>query len=253
VEQITSHVNSLLDSWIGQKPNRSVSSLSRASGVGESTIRRLRNSNVLPSKDNLIKIIVTLSGEESLLLAYSKLKQDKSPLVELIENEYPYLVKSDENLSGYKKTNVPQDYLSHMICILSQVKQGISESELLLIFGARAKGALRQLFEMGLVQITEGKTVKYSGDKDLLIDSNVDILPELYRDFFKKTTQYNFQRIDMFGVNTEGYCQIMDVLIEASSKIAEIKKTHRGNIPMFTATVMDTLEAECPFQKKEEV
>lgn len=253
MEQITSHVNSLLDSWIGQKANRSVSSLSRASGVGESTIRRLKNSNVLPSKDNLIKIIVTLSGEESLLLAYSKLKKDKSPLVELIENEYPYLINSDENLKGYKKIGAPQNYLSHMICILSQVKKGISETDLLLVFGARARGALQELVEMGLVQVTEGKIVKYTGEEDVLIGSNVELLPDLYRDFFKRNTQYNFQRIDMFGVNTEGYCQIMDVLIEASNKIAEIKNTHKGTIPMFAATVMDTLEAECPFQKKEEM
>lgn len=253
MEQITSHVNSLLDYWIGQKSNRSVSSLSRASGVGESTIRRLKNNNVLPSKDNLIKIIVTLSGEDSLLLAYSKLKQNESPLVKLIENEYPYLINSEENLKGYKKINAPQNYLSHMICVLSQVKEGVAEADLLLIFGAKAKGTLKELVELELVQITEQRIVKYIGQGDLLIGSNVDILPDLYRDFFKKTTQYNFQRIDMFGVNTEGYGQIMDVLIEASNKIAEIKKTHKGQIPMFTATVMDTLEAECPFQKKEEM
>lgn len=252
MEQITNHVNSLLDSWIGQKPNRSVSSLSRASGVGESTIRRMKNNSVLPSKDNLIKIIVTLSGEDSLLLAYSKLKQIESPLVEMIEKEYPYLVNSDQDLKGYQKINSPQNYLSQMICSLSHLKKDFTETELLMVFGARAKSSLQELVSLGLVQLTNGK-IRYCGKEGFLIGSNVDMLPELYRDFFKKNTQYNFQKIDMFSVTAEGYGEIMDVLLEASNKIASIKSAKKGNIPMFVATVMDTLEAECPFQKKEEM
>lgn len=250
MEQITNHVNSLLDSWIGQKPNRSVSSLSRASGVGESTIRRLKNNSVLPSKDNLIKIIVTLSGEDSLLLAYSKLKQIDSPLVEMIEKEYPYLVNTEQDLKSYQKNSSPQNYLSQMICILAQLKNDFSESELLLVFGARAKASLQELISLNLIQIIDGK-IKYTGRSDLLIGSDVEILPDLYRDFFKKTTQYNFQRIEMFSVSAQGYGEIMDVLLEASTKIAKIKNSKKGNIPMFVATLMDTLEAECPFQKKE--
>ncbi len=53
-------LSQLVERWISQQPSRSIAALSRLSGVGESSIRRLKNDGVLDlpplKQDHLVSL-----------------------------------------------------------------------------------------------------------------------------------------------------------------------------------------------------
>lgn len=245
---------SLVNDWINSKESRSVSLLARESGVNESSVRRIITSKIIPSTDNLHKIISYIRSGSS----HKALLESLSPeLQKHLRFELTYLQfeEFEKYVSMTDKENLLPDFVHQTIFERSSIGDGLFENEIVEMFGNFGRVALDNLIVNNLVSSKEGLVVvnplykKHSWSTDLY----KNFLSKAIENFYKTETQNNYLFCMNEGVSIKGYCDVMDVLESASNNILKIIETNPGKIPLSVGGFMDTLTYKNVFLKQEDL
>ena len=248
-EQAVTALQSSVNSWLAENSRRSLASLSRESGVSESSLRRLLNNSTWPSQDNVFKLISYL-GNGNIVSTVNALAE---PLKNQIKFDLYYLdfkeLKKYVSLGG--KDSALKDFTHQVVFERSSIGPGISVAEIRELFGAYGLTAVENLKVAGLITEVDS-TIKCVAEYKyhaFTTQMTKDFLAQSIATFYKTQTNYNYIFSFNDGVTTSGYGQIMDILENAQQAIFKIIEDSPGDIPVTIGGFMDTLTTNVLFDK----
>lgn len=243
--KLVKEIQEVLSSWLNEKPDtRSVAYLSRETGVSDSAIRRLLNSDVKIADDSIYKLLTHIcrandydtflglfTGKKNIQVWYSK--------------NFAYLKKAPA-LEAYKPTPIAEIISENPISlsvygIISSMK-GLTQSYIKEQFGVIGEFELEKLVQKEIVTInSDGILFAKAGKVKITKEQVIANLPALSMIFFKKDHVFNGRILNIESVSLDGYKKLMDAMDKYIDDVSTIVKENSGEIPVITAGFMDTL------------
>lgn len=248
---LKAQLKQLIEGWISKQPTRSIAALSRLSGVGESTIRRLKNDDILPSETNTIKILMAISNQKSILKAMTHYEQNAPEISEYLKSHFLILTES----FFHKSTTVADseeflgDYNTYLVFKMASGHGGISRKHLIDLLGIRANSAIQKLLELSLISEDNGNltTVATSFSTSLELAKNHAI--KNIENFYKPNSVYNSFCNISDNVSIDGFGDVIEIMQKTRDTILEVMQQKPGNIPIMTVMVTDTMTANNVFER----
>lgn len=243
--KLVEEIQDVLNSWLNEKSDvRSVASLSRATGVADSSIRRLLNSGIKIQDDSVFRLIShvfdiqTFEGISNSLVT-------KPETLKWFQKSYAYM-KESAVLQQYKYSPtadvISENPISLSIYSLISESRKISPGYIKEQFGAIGDFELEKLLQKQVVFLEEDGSLRAKDSMlKLTKDQVVDNLPDLTRIFLKKDHDFNGRILDISSVSKQGYIKMMDAVDKFANEISQIEKDNPGDIPVITAGFLDTL------------
>lgn len=235
----------LLTGYFRKHPQVSINGLSKKSGVGASTIRRLMAGDIKgdPAPHTVLNLASSITKEKRL-----------SVLIEMFEGPLGQVLK--ETFSPYIELNLPhslqkdinrelQDSIKYFIYKVAANRAGVQESWILDTFGKLGIDRLKELITHEFL-IKEGE-VYHAKEKNFSLDlaTASHHLPQLVK--FYKPHELDKGRNLFYtlseSLNEEAIQKIKDIERKAMKEIYQIMEDvdSFGDIPYFTLLVSDEL------------
>jgi len=251
--ELINEVKGLIDNWLTSKDTRNITSLAREAGVSESCIRRLYNNNSVPQNDNLLKILMVLSGEITIekIRKYFDLKKGISTF--LLSN-YSFLETArfvDQCTPLFNEEVYIEDYHSFIVYVLASNRTSITAKDISVMFGQVGEIALEGLISKGLISFNtnnylEPKIKNLRPSKELI----KRYLPEISKMFFKVDNHFNCHILHSETVSKKGYGLAMDAFEKFLAEVGNVIQNHPGEVPLVVAGFLDTLTLNPYFEKE---
>jgi hypothetical protein len=245
-------VKEVFSSWTNENAElRTVAYLSRETGVSDSSIRRLVNSDIKILDDSLFKLLTYISGvyEYQAFLDYFS---DKSEISNWFTINYSYMKKSLA-LQEYRfctSTNeVAASAMAYSVYNVILVLGHVSFSFIRDQFGMRGEIELENLIAKGfLLADANGVVVKEDKLLKFTKEQVASLLPDISKTFFKVDHDFNARSMEVGAVSKNGYTAIMNTYQKFLGEVAEIYKESPGNIPVIVAGFFDSLTTQPYFE-----
>lgn len=247
-------ISNLIRDWIKNNPLSNISDFSRKSGVAESSIRRIFTNDDTGSIsiENLIKICITLSGNNklsSLHLNFSDpLKSKILEFTKLFSHDEAHLKYDRETTSETELNNSLEDFHTYLVYKRISHEDGVSKENIAQWYGEIGLNCLDSLIQKELVLQSNGVLLvkyPYFSLPLSLVKNHAGKLIDL---FYKPETQYNLMSSMSGSVNVDGYGDIIDILSEAKLKIEKVFELKKGNIPTIAIGFADTMTSKLVFK-----
>lgn len=244
-ENLCQQLRELLNSYFKKHPNMSINGLSKKSGVGASTIRRLIAGEIKgdPAPHTVLNLASSITKEKRLSVLINMfdgplgevLKDTFSPYIQL---ELPHSLEKDLNKEL-------QDSIKYFIYKVAANRAGAKESWVLDTFGKLGLDRLNDLVGRGFL-LKEGE-VYHAKEKNFSLDLAIAShhLPQLVK-FYKpheldegKNLFYTLSE----SLTEEAIKKIKDIQRNAMKEIYKVmeEKDSFGEIPYFSLIVSDEL------------
>lgn len=251
VEAVKS-LQDLVNKWMDLSPARSVAALARSSSVSDSSLRRLMNDNVLPSNENVGKIMHYLLGATK---NRDLVENNDQTVVDLVKFVMPF--KAFEAVKDYSVIapsveEALDSSTKQLIFAKASVGKGIMKQEILEDFGKLGIKASEDLLKKGLL-ISSGEVFTVTPEcskHSISLEMTKEILSLAIQTYYKPETDTNFVHATYDSVSKQGYGQIMDVYMKAYNDILSIIKEQPGNVPVIAGGFIDTMTTSDFFEKK---
>lgn len=248
---IQTQMNLLVEKWISQQPSRSVAALSRLSGVGESSIRRLKNDGVLPTETNTMKILMAIADQKSILKALTHFEQTAPVISEYLKSNFPMITESffHEATAVTDAGEFMSDYNSYLVFKMASAHGGVSRKSLMDLIGIRAHSAIQQLLELSLISEADGVLTAVAKSFSTTLEIAKQHAIKNIDNFYKPSSIHNSFCNISENVSFEGIGDIIELVHETRAKVLQIMKSKPGSIPVMTVMVVDTMTATNFFEK----
>lgn len=236
-------LSQLIERWISQQPSRSIAALSRLSGVGESSIRRLKNDGVLPTETNTMKILLAISEQKSILKALNHFEQTTPVISDYLKSNFPMITESffNESTAIVDTGEFMNDYNSYLVFKLASGHGGVSRKSLLDLIGLRANSAIEQLINLDLVSENDGILTAAVKSFTTSLEVAKQHAIKNIDNFYKPTSIHNSFCNISENVSVEGFGDIIELVHETRAKVLHIMKSKPGKIPVMTVMATDTM------------
>ena len=251
--ELINEIKSHIDMWLAAKPNRNITSLAREAGVSESCTRRIYNNNSVPKNDNLMKILVVLSGESS-IERLRKHFESQAQVLKFLMNNYSFLESAsfvDDATPLLRDEIHIEDYHSFLVYAFASNRTPITPANVTTMLGVIGELALEDLVEKGLIKVNsnnylEPKVKNLRPSKDLIKRH----LPDIAKMFFKLDNPFNCHILQSETVSKKGYGLAMDAFEKFLAEIGNVIQNNPGEVPLVVAGFLDTLTLK-PYFKEE--
>lgn len=225
-----------IDQYLSERPNRSVASLARKSGLAYSTVRRIAQGEAQPELSTVITILGAILGRDGFI---SFLKNYFPKEGAVFENHFSTTQKfSDEELDFFLR-----DEISNFIIHLSCTRHGTHIDTIKRLLGERGMNKLDNLIDAGYIdKRPDGKiwfykeSFAYTNFETFLISNAIHT--RLF-DIKNIGTDAALLAHQTETVDEEGLKQIKQAGLEYLNKIMEIKKKRPGSIPFFVTLMQN--------------
>lgn len=253
MSHLTDEIRGVIDRYLSGHRNRSLSSLSRASGVSYTTIRRLYQREGNPTAEPVLKIVdAALNNDEK---------------IEFINRHYPEIAVTIKNFNSeaYNSTTSRQEALKtfyvrdphNFVLNLAHNDKGTTRSDINSLMGSRGLEALDELIEHDLLECArQGSEEIFRLAPLLSHDCDMALAQiKLSADHFNRSL-IGTKAARLFhgtaSLNREALERIHDVLSAAIQEIVAIKDDprSRGDIPMFVDMIMNVYDKR-PLDREE--
>lgn len=233
--------------YIAGHKNRSVASLARRAGVGQSTVRRLLNGTAVnPDFETLIAVLKVIFTADQAVAFIKTIDPELSKHIESIYGGLPAPEPTDVRLN-----RLLEDENSYIIFQLASMSPGTTRESLIRILGEKAESDLDYLIEQGVVAEAHGVIRSLLG-KDGKAFAILDVHTAL------KTVMHLVKRFDpsLCGshacalttiagpVSEQGLVDIRDEIERATRVIDSIKQRNPGTIPVYINLLMNLFDSE---------
>ena len=248
VVTLTTQLKELVDNYFVQHPHMSMNALANKSGVGATTLRRIRSNSIKgdPAPHTVLGLVSSITKEKRLSIL---IKKCEGPIGELLKETFgPYAEEGithqySEDLNYYLK-----DSTSYFIYKLAANRCGTSRFEIQDNYGRLGLKKLEELMNAGLITEKKEEEKLHATRKDYALDVNMvaNHMPQLVSHYKPdeisegKNLFYTMSE----GLNEDGIKKVKEVQKEAIKKIMVIMQSpfYEGNIPYFTLDMADTLK-----------
>lgn len=240
-------LSTLIDDFLAKNENVSINALAMRMGIAETTLRRIRNGDLvrLPKNDNLLKIICYIYKSFDL----QEITKHLPPaLKEFFMAEYLIVTGSEKNPVTILDREIVDSQITYLVLKLASNHSGVARTEILRMFG-----------ELGL------KSAKHLQNSDILLEDSTGIFrtkicafrlnDESFITNFKTVSEYiKIDREERVGPNLyynlseslslEGLIKVHNIQKKAINEICEIMNDEKfkGELPVFTLAAIDTLQ-----------
>jgi hypothetical protein len=242
-EEAITALQSLIQAWLDEKPKRNRLSLARETGVSETTIRRVMNDSVLPSGNNILKIVSYIKGVNT---NKEILKSGGPILAKTIETLAPTITfESFEN-----RYNLPYHLEQHLnsptkrlLFSKASTLGRLNEDSIVHEFGHIGLMDVKELVSAGVLDLVENeyRMTKQMQTCSVSVNTLKDLMVETTRAYYNTESDYNYLFYVSAGVSSEAYINIMEVLKDAHQKISLLVENNPGDIPVFANAAMDKM------------
>lgn len=249
--QFVSEIQEALIFWLNEKPEvRSVASLSRATGVADSSIRRLLNGGVKIQEDSIFKLLAHVY-EVQTFDGISNALDKKPQALKWFEKHFAYL-KAAPSLENYKFSPLSEDIadsaLSYSVYKFISAAGPLKPEAVKEQFGVRGELELETMIVKGLVSLEDSllkvkdKRIKFTKTQA------VSLMPELTKAYLKKDHPYNVRILEVEGTTKEGYSKLMDLYERLMEDVSKTLQENPGNIPVIAAGFFDSFTYQPYFE-----
>lgn len=249
--KLVEEIQDVLNSWLNEKSDvRSVASLSRTTGVADSSIRRLLNNGIKIQEDSIFKLLTHIFEVQS-FDGISAALEEKPEMLKWFERHFSYMKKAPA-IQDYKPSSIADEISSDPIqfSVYMQISSvsGLSQSYIKDQFGIRGEIELEKLIQKGMVIVEEDllypkeQKIKYTKEQV------INLLPEITRMYLKKDSIFNARALEIEGVSKDGFGDLMDLFAKFLNDVHTIYKMKPGNIPAVFAGFVDTLTTQPYFE-----
>ncbi len=238
----------IVDEYFDKFPHLSVNSLALKSGVGATTLRRIRNGSIKgdPAPHTILNILSAVTNEKRL---EEIVNQSEGELEKILKSSFGTYIESGSQHEIQADLNIElTDSIKYFIYKSSANRVGSTSTWVSDNFGKLGLEKLEELKDVGLIE-QEGKFI-HAKNKNFSLDLFVATkhLPELVK-FYQpeklsdgKNLFYSLSE----SINFEAIKKIKEIEKEAVKKIFEVLNDEKsnGSIPYFSLIMSDTLNFE---------
>lgn len=248
--KLVAQVQSAINSWQQQKPEtRTVAHLSRETGVTDSALRRLLNSNTKIADDSIYKLLSHMAGSKK----YDDIVRHFSGAKEIttwISQRFGFMKGVNEVVlhSGQSELEtIAQSQNTFLVYVTVCVHESISIHDLRLEFGLLADIEVTRLAGMGLVSVKEDiisieNNIVSAQAESLLSREAIRIaLPYTAARYIKDPCNLNFSSMGYFNVSEAGYSMILKCMSDCMHQISGITAKNPGDKSITFGMFADTL------------
>ncbi|MFN3453767.1 MAG: hypothetical protein ACK41T_02330 [Pseudobdellovibrio sp.] len=252
-ENAVESLQKLINSWLEENPNRSVAMLAKNSNVGENCIRRILNSNSMPTTANLHKILSFLNPNSTNMMIKNRLAKDLSQHLAFTLS-YLFFEEFNNFKPMLEKESILKDFPHQFIFERSSIASGITIAEIISLFGSYGSTVVDNLVKNELVTVSDDIVVcqpeykLHSWSVELYKSFSANVISNFYKTNSSINYLYNVNE----GVSVAGYSKVMDILEAASKQITKTIQENAGDIPLSTVCFMDTMTNINLFESKNE-
>ncbi len=238
-------LQSIVNTWIGEKPKRSVASLARATGVADPALRRLLNSSTKPFDDSIFRILTyilhdeTFDGVAKILKDYNKVETLK-----WFSRHFSFL-KMFPLPPEHKYTSITDQVAanldSYFIYNLVLVLERVSEKYILKQIGITGELELDRMIDLGIlcedngdIYLKENVSLKFTKEQV------ARLLPEVSKVFFKASHGRNSRALEVGAVTIDGYNKLTDIYNHFLHEVQTVYREKPGDIPVIVAGFFDS-------------
>ncbi len=241
---LTGQLKGMLDTYLDRHPNVSINALAMKSGIGATTLRRLKNDDIKgdPAPHTVLSLVSALTNEKRLSVI---VETYDGPLGEVLKSSFgPFVEKSLNHSFKADLNSFLRDSTSYFVFKLCANRNGTTWDEIESNYGKIGLEKLNLLEKNHLIQQKEKRY--YAKDKDFSLDPAVTLshLPQLVSHFkLEEAAQGNNLFYTMSeSLNEEGLQKIKSIQKEAVKKIIDIMKSpfYEGDIPYFSLNMCDS-------------
>ncbi len=238
-----------LQSYLDEKPTRSLNGLSKKCTVSEPTLRRILRGHIktLPTATTILDILTTLTGEKNT----SHLAQRfPGPIADYLNSILP---QTQDVATEYSSdlNNELKDPVKYIIYKISSNSSGAHKQKILELFGRHGLQVAEALILKNY--LTLENEIYFSKVKNFTINQENFIANfKLVADFIKtqnplaKTSLQSLLANYSESISIEAYKEIIQVQRKALQKIRTIMSddNSKGPIPLFLLLAIDTLDPQ---------
>jgi hypothetical protein len=237
----------IVDDYLTRYPNVSINGLAMKSGVGATTLRRIKNLSIKgdPAPHTVLNIISSTSNEKCL----SKILNDHDgALGELLQQSFGHFVETDAPHDYDPDLNeVLRDQVNYFIYKLSANRAGTTKMVVGELYGKLGMERLEKLIKMGL--IVEKERELHAKNKNFSLDLSIAAahLPELVKFFKHDEVQIGLNLFYSMSesLSEEGIQKVKNIQKDAVKKIYDVMQSpfYEGEIPYFSLNLAETMNA----------
>lgn len=248
--KLVAQVQNAINTWQQQKPEtRTVAHLSRETGVTDSALRRLLNSNTKIADDSIYKLLSHMAGSkryDDIVAHFS----DSKEIGNWMSQRFGFMKGVKEVVLSPRSSNlesIAQSPNTFLVYVTVCVHESISIHDLRLEFGLLADIEVTRLAGMGLVSVKEDivsveNNIVTAHAESLLSREVIRMaLPYTASRYMKDPSNLNFSSIGYFNVSETGYSMILKCLADCMHQISTITAKNPGEKSITFGIFADTL------------
>ena len=249
-----------IQAWVDDPSgnSRNLSAFARKAQVTDSTIRRIMSpgGGSIPTQDNLMRILVALTGFQNTREVVEYFKNRTSPIfTHLKMNTYfcsnPISQSVSYVMEGVSSPTIPFDDDVYLAFSLIDPVRGTSYFDLIKFMGESANSALDRLVLSGLVELnSEGNFVLTNGISVLTRDTALNIARVLVSRFTRSDAERSQIALTIDRVSDEGLNLLTNLRTSYVREFNKIIDTQKGNNPIFMFDVLDSMEFKKPSKQR---
>ncbi len=246
---LLSALQNVLQSYLNEKPARSLNGLSKKCTVSEPTLRRILKGQIktLPTATTILDILTTLSGEKNTALIA---KNFPGPIAEYLSSILPQAQEFGTEYDSQLNTEL-KDPVKYIIYKLSANSSGLSLKKLNELFGRHGVIQAEELILKGYLK--NEANILFTKVKDFTINQESFVGNfKLVADYIKtqnpliKTHLHSLLANYSESVTQEAFKDIVALQKKTLQKIRNIMSdpNSKGSIPLFLLLAIDTLDPQ---------
>lgn len=232
-----------MTSYLGGHKSRSVATLARRAGVGQSTVRRLLNGTAVnPDFETLIAVLKVIYTADEAMAFIKTIDPELSKHIEAIYGGLPAAEPTDKRLN-----RLLEDENSYVIFQLASMEPGTNRESLIRILGEKAEADLDYMIDQGIVSESNG--VISARVKDFAISdvhTALKTVLHLIRRFDTSLSGTSASALSTLAgaVSEQGLIDIRDEIERSTRVIDSIRQRNPGKIPVYVNILMNLLDSD---------
>lgn len=232
-----------ISSYLAGHKSRTVATLARRAGVGQSTIRRMQNgAAVNPDFETLIAILKVIYPAEQAVGFISTIAPELSDHIASIYGGTPPPEPTDVALNRLLEN---EGY--YVIFQLASMARGTTRETLSRVLGKKAEADLEHLIKQGFVSEAHG-VIRSRVDNFAITDIRTALatVMHLVKRFDTTLTGTNASALATIAgsVSQQGLTEMRDEIERAVRTIEGIRQRNPGTIPAYTNIMMNLLDSD---------
>lgn len=232
-----------ISTYLAGHRSRTVATLARRSGVGQSTVRRIMNGTAVnPDFETLIALLKVIFTADQAMAFIKTIDPELSQHIESIYGGLPSPAPTDTRIN-----RILEDETSYMIFQLASMEAGTTREALKRILGTKAEKDLGYMIEQGIVTETNG-LIKANVSNFAISDVHTALktVHHLVRQFDTslKGTPASALATLIGAVSLQGLSEIRDEIERSTRVIESIRLRNPGSIPVYVNVLMNLLDSD---------